>query len=261
MHGVRGAEPQRLLATLLHRVDDDDRLGAGDPRTLDDELAHAARADHERDAARLRTRREQHRADPRQRSAPEQRRVASGTAPPVGSATCEETTTRSAQAPVAVPRYTVSPSSDIPVVPSTSVPLPIARCSGTQAAGRPRAQSAQWPHDGAHESTTSSPDLHRLDRVARVLDDPGSLVPEHHRRRPLPLALHLVEVGAADPDRRHPDDDIVRAGLREIDLDDLERLADCPEEPCPSLHRRLYASRSRAFTAAQVVTVETFWSA
>ena len=45
----------------------------------------------------------------------------------------------------------------MPVVPSTSVPLPIAWCNGEQAAGRPRAQSAQWPQEGAHESTTSSP--------------------------------------------------------------------------------------------------------
>ena len=93
-----------------------------------------------------------------------------------------------------------------------------------------------------------------------MLDDPGALVPEHHRRRPLPLALHLVEVGAADADRGHADDDVVRAGLRQIELDDLERLADRPEEPGPGLHRPL-AQPIAAFTAAQVVTVETFWSA
>ncbi len=81
------------------------------------------------------------------------------------------------------------------------------------------------------------PDPDRVDRVAGVLDDAGSLVPEHHRRRALPLALYLVEVGAADPDRRHPDDDVVGAGLCQVELDDLERLADCPEEPGPGLHR------------------------
>ena len=114
--------------------------------------------------------------------------------------------------------------------------MPIARWSGTHAAGRPRAQSAQWPQDGAHESTTSSPTAHRVDRVADVLDDARALVAEHHRRRPLPLALDLVQVGAADADRRHPDDDVVRAGLCQVELDDLERLADCPEEPGLGLH-------------------------
>ena len=87
----------------------------------------------------------------------------------------------------------------------------------------------------------------------------GALVAEHHRRRPLPLALDLVQVGAADADRRHADDDVVRAGLRQVELDDLERLADCPEEPGPRLHRRL--APIAAFTAAQLVTWETFWSA
>ena len=158
-----------------------------------------------------------------------------------------------------MPRYTVSPPSDMPVVPSTSVPLPIARWSGTHAAGRPRAQSAQWPHDGAHESTTSSPTNTESTSSPDVLDDAGALVAEHHRRRPLPLALDLMQVGAADADRRHPHDDVVRAGLCQVELDDLERLADCPEEPGPGLHR-LYAPIA-AFTAAQLVTWETFWSA
>jgi len=61
-------------------------------------------------------------------------------------------------------------------------------------------------------------------------------VAEHHRRRSLPLALDLVQVGAADTDRRHADDDVVGAGLREVELDDLERLADGAEEPGPCLH-------------------------
>ena len=124
----------------------------------------------------------------------------------------------------------------MPVVPSTSVPFPIARWSGTHAAGRPRAQSAHWPQEGAHESTTSSPTRDGRHRGARGLDDAGALVAEHHRRRSLPLALDLVQVGAADADRRHADDDVVGAGLREVELDDLERLADAAEEPGPCLH-------------------------
>jgi hypothetical protein len=50
----------------------------------------------------------------------------------------------------------------------------------------------------------------------------------------------------------------VGAGLFQVELDDLDRLADCPEEPGPGLHP--YAP-SAAFTAEQFVTVETFWSA
>jgi hypothetical protein len=45
-----------------------------------------------------------------------------------------------------------------------------------------------------------------------------------------------VKVGAADPDRGHADDDVVGAGLGQVELDDLERLADCPEQPGPCLH-------------------------
>ena len=78
---------------------------------------------------------------------------------------------------------------------------------------------------------------------------------EHHRRRPLELALHLVEVGAADPDGRHRDDDLVRAGLPQVDLDDLERLPDRPEE------RRSCLQDNAAFTVAQSVTTQTFVSA
>ena len=92
-----------------------------------------------------------------------------------------------------------------------------------------------------------------------MLDDAGAFVPEHHRRRPLELALDLVEVGAADPDRGHADDDVVGAGLRQVELDDLERLADRPEEPGPRLHR--VTRRSRPSPTAQSVTDETFCSA
>jgi hypothetical protein len=55
-------------------------------------------------------------------------------------------------------------------------------------------------------------------------------VTEHHRRRAPELAAHLVEIGPADPDRRHPHDDLVGPRLGEVDLDDLERLADGVEQ-------------------------------
>ena len=137
-------------------------------------------------------------------------------------------------------------------MPSTRVPFPIARWSGTHAAGRPRAQSAQRPHDGAQESTTSSPTATDSTSVADVLDDAGAFVPEHHRHRTLPLSPHLVQVGAADPDGGHADDDVVRARLGQVQLDDLERLADRPKQPGPCgeiAHRELRA-RARSDASA-----------
>ena len=61
-----------------------------------------------------------------------------------------------------MPRYTVSPRYDIPVVPSGSVPFGIAALSSLHVAGRPRRQPAHTPHDGAQESTTSSPGRTRV---------------------------------------------------------------------------------------------------
>jgi hypothetical protein len=60
-------------------------------------------------------------------------------------------------------------------------------------------------------------------------------VTEHHRCRATELAAHLVEVGPADPDRRHAHDDLVRPRLVEVELDDLERLADGVEQRCARL--------------------------
>ena len=71
----------------------------------------------------------------------------------------------------------------------------------------------------------------------------------------------------------HPNDDVVRPRLGEVDLDHLERTADGVEEGGCGLHgqdgvcsRRgadpaLAQPPRAALTSAQVVTVETFWSA
>ena len=50
----------------------------------------------------------------------------------------------------------------MPVRPSGSVPFGMAALSFLQVAGRPRRQPAQVPHEGAHESTTSSPGRTRV---------------------------------------------------------------------------------------------------
>ena len=73
---MRRAEPQGLLAAPVDRVDGDDRLGAGDPRALDDELADAARADDEHRRAGLHAGGEDDRADTGERRTAEERGLA-----------------------------------------------------------------------------------------------------------------------------------------------------------------------------------------
>src|SRR4029078_904905 len=92
---------------------------------------------------------------------------------------------------------------------------------------------------------------------------PAPPVPEHQGLRPAKLAFHLVQVGAADADRAHPHHDLVRARLGEVDLDDLERPADRVEDRGPRLQDSTSAviHARAALTSAQLVTVETFWSA
>ena len=145
------------------------------------------------------------------------------TASPSGIAAAASTTTRSASAPVAVPRNTVSPFSVSPVRPPSSVPRPIADESGPHAAGRPRRQAPHSPHDGAQERTTRSPSRQAFDLGSDRLDEPGALVAEDDRRRPVPLALVGVEVGAADADGAHAHDDLAGQRLLDVELLDDER--------------------------------------
>ena len=72
---ARRAEPQRLLAPAFDRIDDEDRARSGDARALDDELADAAGADHERREAGLGPGRVEHCADAGERGAAEQSRL------------------------------------------------------------------------------------------------------------------------------------------------------------------------------------------
>jgi hypothetical protein len=54
-----------------------------------------------------------------------------------------------------------------------------------------------------------------------------------------------VEVGAANANRGHPHDDLVRPRLGKIDLEDLERLPDAVEERRPRLQDSTSAVRIR----------------
>ena len=143
----------------------------------------------------------------------------------------------------------------MPVSPSSNVPPAIAYCSDMQAAGRPRRQSGHSRHEGAHDSTTSSPGASAANTLANRLDDARALVAEHHRRGPLPLALDHVQVGAADAAGRHPHEHLARAWLVELDLADLERPSLLVEDGRAGDHS------SAAFTSEQLVTLATFWSA
>src|SRR4029453_1432680 len=96
------------------------------------------------------------------------------------------------------------------------------------------------------------PWLPRRHRVADRFHDPGALVTEHGRRGPDPLAADRVQLGAADPDRGHADEDVPGAGLVEVDLPDLEPFPG-PAEDCGS---RLHVPIAAA-TVLQSVTVET----
>src|SRR5205823_673200 len=50
------------------------------------------------------------------------------------------------------------------------------------------------------------------------LDDPGALVPEHHRKPVPPAGLEQVQIGMADAARLEVDDHVLRPGLGDLDL-------------------------------------------
>ena len=75
------------------------------------------------------------------------------------------------------------------------------------------------------------------DVVADFLDDAGGLVTEDGRARHGVLALHEVEVGVADAGGAGADEDLVGAGLVDIDIFDDEGLVDAVHD-C-SLHSGL----------------------
>ncbi len=247
LHGVRRARAQRLRSSLGQRVD----------RRRWRRLRRGARpgsrtAPRRRPRPRARTRPRGTRAA--KRTAPTPVRAAhprsaacsSGTPPPVGRATRSSTTTSSDSAPVAVPRYTISPSSEQPgraVDERAGSDRPLERKAGrrppAQAVGADAARGRPREHDLVTRDET-------LDRAAHLLDDPGALVAQHDRRRPLPLAAHRVQVGAADADRGHAHDHVAGPRLLEIELDDLEGPADPAEDPGAALQRSERRGDARA---------------
>ena len=120
--------------------------------------------------------------------------------------------------------------------PSSSVPRPIAE---DKRPARSRPPATAWPAFAARgrpgeNDALALPQPVRL--AADRLDHAGAFVAEHDRRGPVPLALVRVQVGAADADGAHPDDDLARQRLLELDLLDLE-LAGLMHDRGARLHR------------------------
>ena len=67
------------------------------------------------------------------------------------------------------------------------------------------------------------------------LDDAGTLVPTHEREGDAPRHLDVL-VGVAETGHLHADQDLPGAGVGEVHLDDLPRLAHVGENRCLRLH-------------------------
>ena len=128
-----------------------------------------------------------------------------------------------------------SPNVPMPLYAPIASPLvPCNRTSSGAAGGRcrragctataRRAACLAGAHGAVHASTTRSPTARSLDALADLLDPCGALVAHHDAGRPLPLAVHDVEVGVADPRCRHPDPHL--ASLRRVEGQLFDLLAD-----------------------------------
>jgi hypothetical protein len=123
------------------------------------------------------------------------------------------------------------------VVPSTSVPAPIAARRYAQVAGRPRRHAAHFPQDGAQWMITRSPGATSGHLGADGLDDSAALVPEDHWRGPRPLAAEHVQVAAAHADGGHAHQDVLGARHVELDLRDFHGPRSVREQRRPHPHR------------------------
>ena len=71
---------------------------------------------------------------------------------------------------------------------------------------------------------------------ANLLDDAGPLVAADDRVPDRDVAGAQVVVGVAQPGGGEPDKHLAGLRLVEVELDDLERLADVPQHRCSRLH-------------------------
>ena len=214
-----------------------------------------AGAHDEHGRARLDARREQHRADTGQRRAAEQRRLLSGTPSPVGSATRsrdDDPLRERSRSP-----FPGRPSRRRATSPSCRRRASRRRSRGA-AARTPRAVPRR---QSAHDAARRRPREHDL--VARRETARRRRRPPRRPRRPRGRAPSASAAATRPstwcrsvpqiPTAAIADDDLVRAWLVEVDLGDLERLADRRGTAPPAssttaeraLHRGARPSRSR----------------
>ena len=84
--------------------------------------------------------------------------------------------------------------------------------------------------------------LHARDAGADLLDDARALVAEDHRQAGLEVAVGDVHVGVAEPGVGVPDEDLALLRAREVELDDLDRLAGLVDDSSLGLHRETSSS-------------------
>ena len=241
---VRRARDARRVEPCGNGVAGDDRPRARDPCALHHELADAARPDHEHRRAGRHVRRVEDGADPRQDGAAEQGGLVERHGgperkcdllrddDPLGEAAGGRAAVHG-RAAVRHPRRAVGQRA----VGDRRVERLARRRPPAAAAGAHAARRRPREHD-----LVAHPE--RRDRIADLLHDTRALVAEHHGRRAAELPLHLVEVGPADPDRRHADDDLVRTRVVEVQLDDLQGLADRTEERGAGLQSHLHRAQA-----------------
>ena len=100
----------------------------------------------------------------------------------------------------------------------------LAGIEGVEAVPRPAA--AARPAVAAHRSPVQHDevaDLDMGDRASCRLDDACRLMAEQERELVVDAAVTVGQVGVAHPARLNPHDHIVRAGIRDGDVDELDR--------------------------------------
>jgi hypothetical protein len=77
---------------------------------------------------------------------------------------------------------------------------------------------------------------HAGDTRADVLDHPGAFVTQHHGQPSGEVALHDVQVGVAQPGVGEPDEHLTLLRPGQVELLDLEGLADLVDDGGGGLH-------------------------